>query len=218
MSAKHIPAYADPRGIIMCSFGGVGYGIIAEGSAVPADGGAGYEEGCLFWVRGGVAGATLYVNEGTVSSCAFKAMAARGSSRIVSAGGATLTVTQALHDGKIILLDQATGTAVTLPPFTGSGAIYQFKCTANTSGGSQVITATGAFLFGGLIQNTDTGASGLFGVSMATNAGGSTVITLDGSTKGGRKGDWFDIRDVATNTGMVSGSLNASGTEATCFS
>lgn len=140
------------------------------------------------------------------------------STREIAAGGATLTVTQVLHDGKTILLDQATGTAVTLPAMTGSGSRFRFVCTVATSGGSQVITATGAHLFGGMFLNTDTTVSTLFTAVAAANPSGSTTITLNGSTTGGRKGDWFEIEDVATSIGIVRGSLNGSGTEATPFS
>lgn len=140
------------------------------------------------------------------------------STREIAAGGANLTVTLAAHADKTILLDQATGTAVTLPAMTGTGAKYRFVCSVSTSGGSQVITATGAHLFGGVVMNTDTAAGTLFTAVAAANAGGSTVITLDGSTKGGRKGDWVEIEDVATGIGIVRGMLNGSGTEATPFS
>lgn len=139
------------------------------------------------------------------------------SARPVAAGGANLTVTAALHDGKTILLDQATGTAVTLPAMTGSGSRYRFVVTVTKSGGSDVITATGAHLFGGVFFNTDTAAGTLFTAVAAANSGGSTTITLDGTTKGGRKGDWIEIEDVATSIGIVRGSLNGSGTEATPF-
>ena len=42
------------------------------------------------------------------------------------AGGATLTVTRALHDGHRILLDTAAGTIVTLPAASGTGACFRF--------------------------------------------------------------------------------------------
>lgn len=144
---------------------------------------------------------------------------AQNGNRIVAAGGAALTVSQALHDGKTVKLDQATGTAVTLPALTGSGAKYRFAVTVTKSGGSDVITAPGAYLFGSVAQNTDTanGSSG-FTAGIIANAAGITTITLDGTTKGGRKGDWIEIEDAGTNLGIIRGSLNASGTEATPFS
>lgn len=143
--------------------------------------------------------------------------AAKLSTRVVAAGAATLTVTLALHADRTILLDQATGVAVTLPAMTGTGAKYRFVCSVATSGGSHVVTATGAHLFGGIVFNTDTAASTLFTAVAAANPSGSTTITLNGSTQGGRKGDWFEIEDVATGVGIVRGMLNGSGTEATPF-
>lgn len=215
--------------------------ILAYGTTVPSSGTVGYAPGC-HWINVGTyaEGTQFYINTGTRASSTFTALdlnltemglisgllatsaelnrAAKLSTREVAAGAASLTVTLASHDGKTILLDQATGTAVTLPAMSGSGARYRFVCSVATSGGSQVITATGAHLFGGVVQNNDTGGSGLFGVSMATNAAGSTTITLNGTTTGGRKGDWIEIEDVATNIGIVRGMLNGSGTEATPFS
>lgn len=228
----------DNRGLIARD--GTRGNLIAYGTTKPTDGTAGYAPGCL-WINVSAysEATTLYFNTGTLASCTFTAMdlnlaemalitglaataaelnrAAKLSTREVAAGAATLTVTLAAHDGKTILLDQATGTAVTLPAMTGSGARYRFVCSVATSGGSQVITATGAHLFGGVYFNTDTAAGTLFTAVAAANASGSTTITLDGSTKGGRKGDWIEIEDVATNIGIVRGSLNGSGTEATPF-
>lgn len=236
MSRKFTQHYADPRGILLQSQAGMSFGVFAEGSGAPTNSVAGYSTGCLYVRRDGGAATALYLNVGSETSSSWVIVAGTGvdlsglvataaelnraaqnSTRPVAAGGANLTVTQALHDGKTILLDQATGTAVTLPAMSGSGARYRFVVTVAKSGGSDVITATGAHLFGGVVQNTDTGASGLFGVAMATNAAGSTTITLNGSTTGGRKGDWFEIEDVASNIGIVRGFLNASGTEATPF-
>jgi hypothetical protein len=235
MSQKRIPAYADARGVNVCGFGGVGFGQICEGSGAPTNSVSGYQTGAIWSRRDGGVDTAFYINVGNETSSTWVPIAtsslngllataaelnrvAQLSTREVAAGGANLTVTLAAHDGRTILLDQATGTAVTLPAMTGSGAKYRFVCTVSTSGGSQVITATGAHLFGGVFMNTDTAAGTLFTAVAAANAGGSTVITLDGSTKGGRKGDWIEIEDVATNIGIVRGSLNGSGTEATPFS
>lgn len=239
MSRKFKPQFVDPKGVLATDLNM--NGIFAVGKTKPADGTAGFAPGCLFIDNDATtSGLFLYINEGTATSCLFKSSvmtstemallsgllataaeinrANKLSTREVAAGAAALTVTLLLHDGRTILLDQATGTAVTLPAMTGSGAKYRFVLTTNTSGGSQVITATGAHLFGTLTLNDDTGVGTLFTERAATSAGGSTVITLDGSTKGGRKGDWFEIEDVATSIGIVRGHLNASGTETTPFS
>ena len=45
--------------------------FIAEGTTVPTDGTVGYRVGCFFIHTGGGAGTTLYINEGSNSSCTF---------------------------------------------------------------------------------------------------------------------------------------------------
>ena len=131
--------------------------------------------------------------------------------------GAT-TITLASHHLKTVIINSATGAAITLPAMTGSGGKYRFVFGITTSSGSWTIVATGAHLFGGVTMNTDTTAGTLFTCVAAANASGSTTMTFDGTTRGGRKGDWVEIEDVATGVGIVRGSLNGSGTEATPFS
>jgi hypothetical protein len=220
-SAEGVMARARPTG-----------NLIKFGPTVPTDATAGYAPGCPFFKSSGTADACIYVNNGSNTSCAFVPFTtgvlatsaeinrvADLSTREVAAGAASLTVTAALHSDKTILLDQATGTAVTLPAMTGSGAKYRFVCSVATSGGSQVITATGAHLFGNILVGTDgaLAAGTLWVPGMAMSPAGSTTITLNGGTTGGRKGDWIEIEDVATSIGIVRGSINASGTEATPF-
>jgi hypothetical protein len=72
MSSPIQPHYADAKGRIVEGFDG---NIIeAEGTTVPTDATAGYAPGCRFTKRAGTAGASLYINEGTATSCAFKAL------------------------------------------------------------------------------------------------------------------------------------------------
>lgn len=75
MSDKLRPSqFADQKGIIAEGFV-PNLGILSEGAVVPVDGSAGYEEGCLFFKRSGVAGGNLYKNEGTKTSSLFKPFA-----------------------------------------------------------------------------------------------------------------------------------------------
>lgn len=57
------------------SIGGVGNVDRCFGATVPVDGEAGYAIGCYFHVSTGVPGATVYVNEGSATSCSFRALA-----------------------------------------------------------------------------------------------------------------------------------------------
>lgn len=232
MAGKHIPSYADPRGVIATGFGGIGFGLICEGAGAPTNSVAGYQTGAIWARRDGGAGTALYLNTGNETSSTWLPLVLTGtdlsgltataaeinrnntvSTRLV-ASGASLAITQALHDGKTVVL--AAAAAITLPAMTGTGARFRFVLPQDAT--AVTITATAAHLFGTLLQNTDTalGSSGFTTASIP--GGGSTIITLDGTTKGGRKGDWIEVEDVATSVGIVRGQLNASGTEATPFS
>lgn len=46
----------------------------AYGATVPTDGSTGYATGCLFHHTDGGDGTSLYVNEGTLTSCDFNAL------------------------------------------------------------------------------------------------------------------------------------------------
>lgn len=236
MTKKFKPQFVDPKGILATDL--TLRGLIAVGATKPTDGTAGFTPGCLFIDNDATtSGLFLYINEGTGTSCSFKPFTMtstemalltgllatateinrnnKASTRLV-ASGANLTVTQALHDGKTINL--AAAAAVVLPVMSGSGSRYRFVCPQDST--AVTITATAAHLFGGVTVGTDSAfaAGTLFTVGFAANGAGSTIITFDGSTRGGKKGDWVEIEDVATSVGIVRGMLNGSGTEATPFS
>jgi hypothetical protein len=143
---------------------------------------------------------------------------ADSSTRVVTTTVA-LGVTQALHDGKTIVLNNVVGFASTLPAMTGSGARYRFVVGATVTTPSHTIVATGAHLVGLVFMVNDTAATTVFTAnSISANATPITTITLNGTTTGGRVGDWIEVEDVATNIGVVRGMVSASGTEATPFS
>lgn len=212
--------------------------VYDEGATVPANGSIGYSPGCLFVDNDAAAGSQLYINTGTNTSATFAkvvgvdlsaltttaaelnllsgllATAAeinqnnKASTREILAG-ATLTVTQALHDGKTIAMPAVC--AVTLPAATGSGARYKFY--QKIAATAVTITATAADIYGVAWVLSDNSAAVL-----GYNAAGSTVITFDGSTKGGIKGAIVEIEDVAASLILVRVMSAATGTEATPFS
>jgi hypothetical protein len=80
-----------------------------------------------------VASAADALLSGTLAATAAEInRAAKNSTRPVAAGAASLTVTQALHDGKTIMLDQATGVAVTLPAMSGIGRSLSIRLHSQT--------------------------------------------------------------------------------------
>jgi hypothetical protein len=196
------PAFSQP-----------GYGGVMDwGLTVPTDGTAGYVPGCLFVKLDGTAGAAVYVNEGSLTSCDFNAL--NPVSGVVNVTASTLAVTKAAHANKIVTLNRAAGIAVTLPAASGTGDIYTFIIGTTVSGGTTTITRAGSdTIFGTAISAQDGGDT-----VVMFEAAGSTVITVDGSTQGGIKGDQIVLTDIASATWQVQKIGAATGTEATPFS
>ena len=127
------------------------------------------------------------------------------STRVVSAAGANLTVTAALHGDRIIAFDQLAGTTATLPAATGTGNKYTFIVKVkNTSVANLIKLADATDLFQGQIINTDADAT--TPVSYTANAAGDVdTISLNGTTTGGQIGDWVEVVDIASNVYALRG-------------
>lgn len=139
------------------------------------------------------------------------------SGRIVLAG-ATLAVTVALHDGKIISLDQLAGSVCTLPAAAGTGARFEFITGVLATSNSHIIkVADASGLMAGVIVAGDN-ADGT-ATAFATVADSDT-ITLNRTTTGSVRigGDRIILTDIATNVYSVSGNTIGTGGEATPFS
>lgn len=140
--------------------------------------------------------------------------------KIIAGLGATKTLTH--HDsGALIVLDRAAGTTVTLPTYAQSGKAgtwFEFMVSVTKSGGSdKVITGAGTELLVGSIINCDTDTSDAVAIWKALVGSSYISINLDGSTKGGIKGDRFVLTQLNSTTWQVSGVTNGTGTVATPF-
>lgn len=134
----------------------------------------------------------------------------------VSATSANLTVTQAEHAGRVILLNRAAGVTATLPAATGTGAKYEFIVGTAASGGSYIIKVADATdVMAGTAYGDDGDGEPANGWPTAAD---SDTVTMDGSTKGGLIGDRFSFVDIALNTWAVLGFMTQGGSEATPFS
>lgn len=142
--------------------------------------------------------------------------AADVSGRLVAAGS-TLSATVADHDGKLILLDTATGSVVTLPAATGTGAILRFAVSVLATSNSHIVKVADATdIIQGVIMTVSDGSDAVLGWRTADD---SDTITLNRSTTGSvERGEWIELVDVATNLWLVSGMTASTGTEATPFS
>lgn len=116
----------------------------------------------------------------------------------VAAATTTLTLTAALHAGRMLQIASTGGLAITPPPATGTGNMYQFMVTATVSGGNFTIDAkAGAaadVFYGGAFQNKPG-----TGVTTTFSAANSNLLTFNGSTSGGLVGDRIEMLDVAPN-------------------
>jgi len=197
-----------------------GQGILhAYGTTVPTDATTGYAPGCLFIKTNGTTGVTInYVNTGTLASCVFSPLDANKiSSRVVAATASTLTVTEALHDGKTIYLDLAAGIAVTLPA-AKAGLRFRFVVKTTFTGAASIKSVSGSdimighALMGNNVDNT---------VVDWQAVAASTIDTIDlfgtANSTGGIEGQVVTIEGLAANLWFVEIRGDAAGTEATPF-
>ena len=170
-----------------------------------------------------VSGLTTYstISDGTTTLAATTLELNRiadVSTRLIAAGG-TLSATVAAHDGKIIALDTAAGSVVTLPAATGSGAVFRFIISVIATTNSHIVKVANANdVIYGVINTCSTGDSPDLGQPWVT-AVDSDTITLDRTTTGSVSiGEWIELVDLVANKWAVRGQTVSSGAEATPFS
>lgn len=137
------------------------------------------------------------------------------SARVIAVTAATLAVTEATHDGTTIVLDRAAGITLTLPAATGSGARIRIVNKTTVTSNNHIVQVVG--------DDTMTGTAWMANdvdgtVSGFETAADSDTITMNGSTKGGLKGDVIQLEDIAADLWSVQCFLQGTGTEATPFS
>ena len=142
------------------------------------------------------------------------------SGRLVAAG-ATLSVTEALHDGKTILLDTAAGSICDLSSATGSGAIYRFVISVIATSNSHVVrvaASTDDMMVGSLV-NSDTDTADATIAFAAVTADAFDTITLNRSTSGSTTiGEYIEVQDILSGVWSVRGWYAGTGTVITPFS
>lgn len=136
----------------------------------------------------------------------------------VACTASTLTVTEALHAGRLVTLSRAAGIAVTLPATTGQGALYRFHVLTTFTGAASIKAANAADVMQGMaIMGIDLGT---FIPHFYPTA--STTDTIDmlgtGNSTGGVFGEYIELEDIAAGFWRVLVLGDAAGTEATPFS
>lgn len=136
-----------------------------------------------------------------------------GQSRLRSITAAT-TLSQELHDGQTVYLNNTTGLATSLPAANGTGAKFRIFVAATVSSGSHTVVTNGTDVMKGFAHLIGDDAAALGGFTTVT----ATTITMDGTTRGGFAGDVIELEDVASAIWSVRMFGHATGTEATPFS
>jgi len=155
----------------------------------------------------GAAASILTTTDSTAAATAATAVeitrACDVSARLV-AGGSSLSVTEASHDGKTILLDTASGTTITLPAATGSGAKFRFVVSVKATSNQHRINVTGDDAFYGSYNILDMDAA-----AQAAYAAGADAdqFNMNGTTTGGLVGDWVEVQDIAADKWQIMGQL-----------
>lgn len=143
--------------------------------------------------------------------------AADTSAKIVNCTASTLTVTEALHDKKTVVLDRAGGIAVTLP-VAAAGLEFEFIVKTTFTGAASIKSVAGAdIMIGHAIMGNDSDNTVVNWQAVA----GSTIDTIDllgtSNSTGGMAGQRIRIKGLAANLWYVEIIGDAAGTEATPF-
>lgn len=184
--------------------GGIVPGTVRAGKAVVAD--ANKRVDTLDITTMKIGGSTLLATQAELDAVADD------SARVVAAG-ATLAVTVALHNKRVILLDTAAGSICTLPAGAAGviGARFRFRVSVLATSNSHIVkVANASDTMKGIILGTrvDSGNAVLGFAAGATD----DTITLNRTTTGSVSlGEEIECEYVATNVWQVRGVLSATG-------
>lgn len=138
----------------------------------------------------------------------------------IAANGDTLTVTAALHAGKVVQFGKLSGTIVTLPAASGTGNIYRFVIGIAATSNANIIKVANStdVMVGGLAIQADSDSDGTSKIWLA-GATADTITFAGVATTGGTKGGYIQIVDYAAGFFAVTVfSQSGGGSEATPFS
>lgn len=140
-----------------------------------------------------------------------------GKRRVVSVNSATNTLNEN-QSGAEVLFDRAAGTVHTLPAGCLPGTYFDFYVSVTaTSNAHKIITGAGTELMVGQILNCDTDTADAVAIWKSLVATANIAVSMNGSTKGGIKGDWIRVTKLDATTWGVHGQTNSTGIVATPF-
>ncbi len=132
---------------------------------------------------------------------------------------ATMSLSKAIHDGKVLLLNVLTGHTITLPPAAGTGGRFRFVTRTAATSGSNIIKVQNAVdvLVGNLAISIAAGGA-LSAFQAAPTVAGADTVTMNRTTTGGAvAGDWLIFEDIAAGFWQISGILNGTAAPVTPF-
>ncbi len=130
---------------------------------------------------------------------------------------ASATLNRDSHaNGPVLNLNAAAGLTLTLPASSGKGDKYRIRIGTTVTSNDYIIQVANATdVMSGNILMLQDAADTVLGFEAAST---SDTMTMNGTTKGGLKGDYIELEDVASGEWRVSGVLAGTGTEVTPFS
>lgn len=162
-------------------------------------------------------GTELNLTDGLLATTAELNRAADVSTRIVDCTASTLAVTEALHDGKTVVLDRAAGIAVTLPA-ASAGLKFRFIVKTTFTGAASIKSVSGAdVMIGHAIMGNNTDNSVVNWQAVAANTYDTIDLLGTSNSTGGMAGQVIEIEGLAANLWFVTIIGDAAGTEATPF-
>lgn len=156
--------------------------LFASGATVPTDGTDGYQPGCIFQHTDGSTGTALYVNEGSVTSCDFNAVAAMTAAQEALLGATAGTATAS----KAVILDanKAIDAVRTAALYVGTSGSEAAVILDDMTPGTGISTGTGT-----ICEHRVTKVGGLYKTEIllditGLNEGGTAadIIGKDGGT------------------------------------
>jgi hypothetical protein len=137
---------------------------------------------------------------------------------VINATDSSLTLT-AEQSGRTVILDRAAGVDVTLPSASTAniGVYYEFavKTTVTSNDYSINGASTSDLLMGGIVSLDDTAPEVM--TLFKPDVTDDDVMSMNGTTTGGKIGTFIRVKCVAANRWLVEGTVSGSGVLATPF-
>lgn len=195
--------------VTILEYNTIGKVLRAKGATVPTDADAGYAKGCIFIKTGGGVATTIYLNEGSATSCDFNAVESAASNITgvtagagLTGGGTEGTVTldaiDAVNEQMATIATTGASTTYIFAPHAGSLSSVDFTCVeALAAHADNYVTFT--------ITNKGQAGSGSTAMLAATDA--NTTKTSTGTAITAKAKRALTLHGTASNLVVVKGDV-----------